>query len=53
MTRRSRIKGFRVSKSKTGKTILEPIACYGKDASAKIRAQHSNKVRVVKSTPSA
>jgi hypothetical protein len=53
VTRRSRIKGFRVSKSKTGKTILEPIACYGMNASAKIAQRKSKAVRVVKSTPSA
>lgn len=53
MSRRSRIKGFRVTKSKTGKTILEPIACYGMNASAKIAQRKSKNVRVVKSDPRA
>lgn len=47
--RRANIKGYKVSKSKSGKTILEPIPCYGKDVSARIRARTSKRVRVVKS----
>lgn len=49
--RRIKIKDFRVAKTKTGKTILEPIACYGKDASARIRMAKSQKQRVVRRAP--
>jgi len=45
-----KLKGFKVTKSKSGKTILEPIPCYGKDASARIRERNSKRVRVVKSS---
>jgi hypothetical protein len=48
--RRSILKGFKVSKTKSGKTVLEPIPCYGKDVSARIRARTSKRVRVVKSS---
>jgi len=48
--RRSILKGYKVSKSKSGKTILEPVACYGRDVSAKIRMRNSKRVRVVKSS---
>jgi len=49
--RRASIKGYKVSKSKSGKTILEPIPGYGRDASAKIRARKSTKQRVVRRSP--
>jgi hypothetical protein len=51
MTRRTSIKGYRVSKTKSGKTILEPIPCYGRDVSAKIRMRNSRKQRVVRRAP--
>lgn len=44
-----KLKGFKVTKSKSGETILEPIPYYGKDVSARIRARTSKRVRVVKS----
>jgi len=48
--RKSNIKGFKVTKTKTGRTVLEPIACYGKDVSAKIRMRNSKRVRVTRRT---
>lgn len=48
--RQSKVKGYKVSKTKSGKTVLEPIACYGRDVSAKIRMRNSKRVRVVKSS---
>lgn len=50
MSRRTSIKGYKVSKSKSGKTILEPVACYGRDVSAKIRMRNSKRVRVTRRT---
>jgi hypothetical protein len=44
-----KLKGFKVTKSKSGKTILEPIPCYGKDASARIVAK--KKVRIARRAP--
>jgi hypothetical protein len=44
MTRRTSIKGYRVSKTKSGKTILEPIPCYGKSVSARIANRKKTKV---------
>jgi hypothetical protein len=44
-----KLKGFKVTKSKSGKTILEPIPCYGKDASARIAAK--KKVRIARRAP--
>jgi hypothetical protein len=49
MTRLTKLKGFKVTKSKSGKTILEPIPCYGKDASARIAAK--KKVRIARRAP--
>jgi hypothetical protein len=49
--RRTHLKGFKVSKTKSGKTVLEPIDCYGRDVSAKIRMRNSRKQRVVRRTP--
>lgn len=51
MTRRSRLKGFRVSKTKTGKTVLEPIPAYGKDVSARLRERNSKRVSVTRRAP--
>ena len=48
MTHRIKLKGFKVSKTKTGKTILEPVACYGKDASQKLAMRNSKRVRVTR-----
>lgn len=46
MTRLSRLKGFKVSKTPSGKTVLEPIQAYGRSVSDKIRQRKSKKVRV-------
>lgn len=48
--RRSTLKGFRVSKTKSGKTILEAIPCYGMNTSQKQRARSSKKQKVVRRT---
>jgi len=50
-SRRIRLKGFKVTKTKTGKTVLEPIACFKMNASAKIAQRKSTKERVVRRTP--
>jgi hypothetical protein len=44
MTRRTSIKGYRVSKTKSGKTILEPIPHYGMSVSARIANRKKTKV---------
>lgn len=44
-----KLKGFKVTKSKSGKTVLEPIPCYGNDASARIAAK--KKVRIARRAP--
>lgn len=47
--RRSILKGFKVSKTKSGKTVLEPIAGYGKSVSQRIA--NRKKVRVSRKVP--
>lgn len=49
--RKSSIKGYKVSKTKSGKTVLEPIATYGRDVSARIRERTSKRVRVARRAP--
>jgi hypothetical protein len=44
MTRLTKLKGYKVSKTKSGKTILEPIPCYGKSVSARIANRKKTKV---------
>lgn len=46
MARSTRLKGYRVTR-KGSKVILEPIPCYGLNASARIR-QRKSKVGMVK-----
>lgn len=50
MARSTRLKGYRVTR-KGSKVILEPIPCYGLDASARIRQRKSKKQRVVRKVP--
>jgi hypothetical protein len=48
---RTKIKAAKVTKLASGKVVLEPTPYYGKmDASARIRARTSKRVRVVKSS---
>lgn len=49
-SRSTRLKGYRVIR-KGSKVILEPIPCYGLDASARIRQRKSKKQRVVRKVP--
>jgi hypothetical protein len=49
--RRSAIKGFKVSKTKSGKTILEPIPGYGLSASARIVQKNSKAVKPTRRVP--
>lgn len=44
MTRRTSIKGYKVSKTKSGKTVLEPIPHYGKSVSQRIASRKKIKV---------
>lgn len=46
--RKSQLKGYRVSKTKSGKTVLEPVPCYGRNVSERIRQGKSKKQRVVR-----
>lgn len=46
--RKTAIKGFKVSKTKSGKTVLEEIPGYGLSASRKIALKQSKRVRVGK-----
>ena len=41
------VRGFKVVQDKNGKSTLERIPFYGRDASAKIRGKNSKKVRVI------
>ena len=50
MARSTRLKGYRVTR-KGSKVILEPIPCYGHDASARIRQRKSKRQRVVRKVP--
>lgn len=47
--RRSILKGYKVSKSKSGKTVLEPIPNYGKSVSQRIAMR--KKIKVSKRAP--
>lgn len=52
--RRVKLKGYKVSKSKSGKAILEPIPYFAMNASQKVAARKSKAaVRVARRTPSA
>jgi len=42
--RRSILKGYRVTNSKSGKTVLEPIPHYGKSVSQRIASRKKIKV---------
>ena len=50
MTRPSKIKGYTVSKSKDGKTVLKEIPV-ARNVSERIRQRKSTKQRVVRKTP--
>ena len=47
----SRLKGYKVSKTPSGKTVLEPIATYGRSVSERIRMKKSKKTKVVRKVP--
>lgn len=46
--RRTHLKGFKVSKTKSGKTVLEPISEYRTSVSERIRKRSSKRVRVTR-----
>ncbi len=48
MTRLSRLKGYKVSKTPSGKTVLEPIQAYGRSVSERIRMKNSKKTKPVR-----
>lgn len=47
MTRLTKLKGYKVSKTKSGKTVLEPIPGYGLNASQKM-ARKSKQDRMLR-----
>lgn len=51
MTRRSKLKGYRVTKTKSGKTVVEQIPGYGLNVSRKIQQKNSKSVRVTRRAP--
>lgn len=51
MIRRTKLKGYRVTKTSSGKTVVEPIPFYGMDASRKIAAKKGSKVKVCRKLP--
>lgn len=51
MTRLTKLKGYKVSKTKSGRTVLEPIPCFKLNASARIKQRNSRMVRVSKRVP--